>query len=352
MAQVNSTKCLVGDGGGSAWNFSTADPLISNTAMDRAGGSVGGFPMMTGTGGPRSSFVQGQLQNQGPLSIPNSFSTSPTRNPESYLNLPNQDPWDTTIQMPAWQPNHDSMRSDSSNYQFMNHSALSGPSVMEGPSPFVAMGSGRTLPCPSSLTNQARILQPNSSIPANQGFLGESNPSSYPGYSPRSSQIEWGFRSNQISTGLLSPSAIGTGDRSSTKAPSSDQVTRGNDLYGHLAPSAISPDTTSTRVSSSNLLESSNPAAATLLRLQPNTSFPIGQSNDASPEFAYTHSSYPTRSSLSRSDNPLGSEGTIGGFELYSPLPQLQPAFQSTSRRLSNESLPAHRPATLMSSRS
>lgn len=306
--------------------------------------------MITGTGGPRSSFGQGQLQNQGPLNIPNLFSTSPTRHPESYLNLPNQDPWDPTIQMPAWQPNHDSMRSDNSNYQLMNHSALSGPSVMEGPSSFVAMGSGRTLPCPSSLTNQARMLQPSSSIPANQGFSGESNSSSYPSYSPRSTSMEWGFRSN--STGLLSPSAIGTADRSNTRASASDQVSRGNDLYGHLAPSAINPDTALTRVPSGSLIESSNPAAATPMRFQPNTSFPIGQSNDASTEFSYTHSSYPSRTSLSRSDNPLGSEGTIAGFELYAPLPQLQPAFQATSRQPSIESLPAQRPATLMSSRS
>ncbi|MCJ1343993.1 hypothetical protein MMC31_002193 [Peltigera leucophlebia] len=350
MAQVNSTKCVVGDSGGGAWNISTADPLISNTAMDRAGVSVGSFHLLTGTGGPRSSFGQGQPQNQGPFNISNSFSTSPTRHPESYLNLSNHDPWDTTVQVP-WHSNHDSMRSENSNYQVMNHSALSGPSVMEGPSPFVAIGSGRTLPCPSSLTNQARMLQPNSSIATNQGFWGESNTSNYPSYSPRSSQIEWGFRSNQVSTGSVSPSAIGTADRSNTRASTSDQVSKGNDIYGHLAPSAISPDTTLTRVPSGNLIESSNPAAATLLRLQPNTSFPTAQSNDASSEFSYTHSSYPPRGSLSRSDNPLGSEGTIGGFELYSPLPQLQPAFQATSRRPSNESLPAHRPATLMSSR-
>lgn len=313
---------------------------------------MGSFHLMTGTGGPRSSFGQGQPQNHGPLNISNSFSTSPTRHPESYLNLSNQDPWDTSIQMPAWQPNHDSLRSDTSNYQFMNQSALSGHSVMEVPSPFVAIGSGRTLPCPSSLTNQARMLQPNSSISANHGFLGESNHSNYPSYSPRSSQIDWGFRSNQVSTGLMSPSTIGTADRSSTRASASDQVPRGNDLYGHLAPSAINPDTAITRVPSGNLIESSNPAAATLMREQPNTSFPIGQSNEPSSEFSYTHSSYPPRGSLSRSDNPLGSEGTLSGFDLYTPLPQLQPAFQATSRRPSNESLPAHRPATLMSSRS
>lgn len=309
--------------------------------------------MMTGTGGPRSSFGQGQLQNQSPFNIQNSFSMSPSRHPEPYLNLPNQDPWDTTIQVPAWQPTSDSMRSDNSNYPFMNPSTLSGPSVMEGTSPFMSMGSGRTLPCPNSLTNQARMLQPNSSIPANQGFLGESNPSSYPSYSPRSSQIEWGvLRTNQVSTGLMSPSAIGTADRSSTRASASDQVSRGNDLYCQLAPSAINLDTTLSRFPSGNLAESSNPAASTLMRLQPNTGYPIGQSNNTSSEFAYTHASFPTRGSLSRSDNSLSSEGTLGGFDPYPPLPQLQPSFQATSRRPSNESLPALRPATLMSSRS
>lgn len=353
MAQVNSTKCVVGDGGGGAWNFPTTDSLISNVAIDRAG-SVGGFPMMAGTGGPRSSFGQGQIQNQAPFNIPSSFSTSPTRHPESYLNLQNQDPYDPTLQVPTWQPNNDSMRSDSSNYQFMNPSALSGPSGMEGLSPFVAMGSGRTLPCPNSLTTQARMLQPISSIPGNQGILGESNTSSYQSYSPRSSQIEWGaVRGNQVSTGLISPSAaIGTAERSSTRASASDQVSRGNDLYSHLAPSAISADTALTRFPSGNLTESSTPAAATLMRLQPNTSYPIEQSDDTSTDFSYTHSSYPSRGNSSRSDNTLGSEGTLGGFEPYPPLPQLQPSFQVTSRRPSNESLAAHRPATLMSSQS
>lgn len=353
MAQVNSTKCVVGDGVSGAWNFSSTDSLISNVATDRAGGSMGGFPMMAGTGGPRSSFGQGQIQNQAPFNVPSSFSTSPTRHPESYLNLQNQDPYDPTIQVPTWQPNNDSMRSDNSNYHFMNPSAFSGPSVMEGLSPFVAMGSGRTLPCPNSLTNQARMLQPTSSIPANQGFLGESNPSSYPGYSPRSSQIEWGaLRGNQVSTGLMSPSTIGTADRSSTRVSASDQVSRGNDPYSHLAPSNISLDMALTRFPSGNLTESSNPAAATLTRLQPNTSYPIGQSNDSSSEYSYTHSSYPPRGNSIRNDNSLGSEGTLGGFEPYPPLPQLQPSFQVTSRRPSNESLAAHRPATLMSSRS
>lgn len=309
--------------------------------------------MMAGTGGPRSSFSQGQLQNQAPFNISNSLSPSPTRHPESYLNLHNQDPYDPTIQVPTWQPNNDSMRSDNSNYQFMNPSTLSGPSVIEGLSPFVAMGSGRTLPCPSSLTSQARMLQPTSSIPANQGFLGESNPSSYPGYSPRSSQVEWGgLRGSQINTGSMSPSAIGTADRSSTRASSSDQVSKGSDLYSHLAPSAMSLETALTRFPSGTLTESSNPAAATLMRLQPNTSYPTGQSNDTSSEFSYTHSSYPLRGNSSRNDNPLGSEGTLGGFEPYPPLPQLQPSFQVTSRRPSNESLAAPRPATLMSSQS
>lgn len=309
--------------------------------------------MMAGTGGPRSSFGQGQIQNQAPFNIPSSFSTSPTRHSESYLNIHSQDPYDPTIQVPTWQPNNDSMRSDSSNYQFMNPSALSGPSGMEGLSPFVALGSGRTLPCPNSLTSQARMLQPTSSIPANHGFFGESNPSIYPGYSPRSSQIEWGvLRGNQVSTGLMSPGAIGTADRSSTRASASDQVSRGNDLYSHLAPSAISIDTALTRFPSGNLTESSNPAAATLMRLQPNTSYPIGQSNDTSSEFSYTHSSCPPQGNSSRDDNSLGSEGTLGGFEPYPPLPQLQPSFQVTSRQPSNESLAAHRPATLMSSRS
>lgn len=353
MAQVNSTKCVVGDGGGGAWNFPTGDSLIPSVAIDRAGGSVGGFPMIAGTGGPRSSFGQGQIQNQAPFNVPSPFSTSPTRHPESYLNLHNQDPYDPTIQVPTWQPNNDSMRSDSSNYQFMNPPPLSNPGGIEGLSPFGAMGSDRTLPCPNSLTNQARMLQPISSIPANQGLLGESNPSSYQSYSPRSSPVEWGaLRGNQVSTGLMSPSAIGTADRSSTRASASDPVCRGNDLYSHLGPSAISIDTALTRFPSGNLTESSNPAAATLMRLQPNTSYPIEQSNDTSPDFSYTHSSYPPRGESSRNDSTLSSEGTLGGFEPYPPLPQLQPSFPVASRRPSNESLAAHRPATLMSSRS
>lgn len=354
IAQVNSTKCVIGESGGDAWNFSTTDSLISNNvATDRAGGSVGGFPMMTGTGGHRSSFGQGQIQNQAPFNIPSTFPTSPTRLPESYLNLHNQDPYDPTIQVPAWQPTNDSMRSESSNYQFMNPPALSSGSGMEL-SPFLAMGSGRTLPCPNSLANQARMLQPINSIPANQGVLGESNPSTYQSYnSSRSSSEEWGIcRGSQVSTGLMSPSTIGTADRSSTRSSASDQVSRGNDLYSHLAPSAINTDTALTRFPSGNLTESSNPATATLMRLQPNTSYPIEQPNDTSPEFSYTHSSYPPRGDSSRNDNTLGSEGTLGGFELYSPPPQSQQPFPVTSRRASNEGLAAHRPATLMSTRS
>lgn len=308
--------------------------------------------MMAGTGGPRSSFGQGQIQNQAPFNIPSTFPTSPTRLPDSYLNLHNQDPYDPTIQVPAWQPTNESMRSESSNYQFMNPPALSSPSGMEL-SPFVALGSGRTLPCPNSLANQTRMLQPINSIPANQGLLGESNASTYPSYSSRSSSEEWGIcRGSQVSTGLMSPSAIGSADRSSTRASASDQVSRGNDLYNHLAPSAINTDTALTRFPSGNLTESSTPAAATLMRLQPNTSYPIEQPSDTSPEFSYTHSSYPARGDSSRNDNTLGSEGTLGGFEPYSPLPQLQQSFPVTSRRASNEGLAAHRPATLMSTRS
>lgn len=309
--------------------------------------------MMAGTGGHRSSFCQGQIQNQATFNIPSTFPSSPTRLPESYLNLHNQDPYDPTIQVPAWQPTNDSLRSENPNYQFMNPPALSSSSGMEL-SPFVAMGSSRTLPCPNSLANQVRMLQPINSIPANQGPLGESNPSAYQSYSSsRSSSEEWGIcRGSQVSTGLMSPSAIGTADRPSTRASTSDQVSRGNDLYSHLAPSAINTDAALTRFPSGNLTESSNPTAATLMRLQPSTSYPIVQPNDTSSEFSYTHSSYPPRGDSSRNDNTLGSEGTLGGFELYSPPPQSQQPFPLTSRRASNEALAAHRPATLMSTRS